>query len=118
MATPITVGQTINGTLTTSDCASPSFGEGSFADRYSFSGTAGQQVIVQATSGEIAPFLYLLASGGAVLDAAYTGTGVARLPSSGVQTLQTTGTYIIEILAGGQPKTGTYAITLGNETLP
>ncbi|MFY9557501.1 MAG: BACON domain-containing carbohydrate-binding protein, partial [Blastocatellia bacterium] len=46
---PINPGQTVNAALTNADCISPirSFGLASFfADRYSFSGTAGQQVSV------------------------------------------------------------------------
>src|SRR5439155_10607669 len=48
---PITVGETLTGVLTATDCLAPVlnaryFGSGAVADRYAFSGTAGQQVVV------------------------------------------------------------------------
>src|SRR5436853_1575180 len=51
-ATPITVGQTLNGTLSNTDCQAPELGNpsGYFADRYSFTGVAGQAVAITATS--------------------------------------------------------------------
>src|SRR5262249_8656771 len=93
---PITVGQTINGMLTTSSChTSAVFGDQYFTDHYSFDGTAGQQVIVQATSSEIVPFLILLDP--SEIATGFTGGGTARMPSTGVETLPATGTYVIEI---------------------
>src|SRR2546428_11813375 len=63
-ATPITVGQTLNGTLANTDCQAPELGNpsGYFADRYSFSGVAGQAVAITATSTAFTPYLFL--SGG------------------------------------------------------
>ena len=54
--TPISIGQTVNGNLTTGDCP---LGDGTFYDTYSFNGTAGQQVAVSMTSSQFDTFLFL-----------------------------------------------------------
>src|ERR1043165_3056784 len=54
--TPISIGQTVNGNLTTSACP---LGDGTFYDPYSFSGTAGQRVAVSMTSSQFDTFLFL-----------------------------------------------------------
>lgn len=48
--TPISQGQTLAGSLTTSDCRSPVRGSSYYADRYSFTGAAGQAVAVSANT--------------------------------------------------------------------
>src|SRR5439155_26496372 len=66
--------------------ALPIFGPSYFVDRYSFSGVAGQEVVVQVASVEILPEIALLRpSDGAVLAYGYSGTGLARLPGSGAE---------------------------------
>src|SRR5205085_9733788 len=52
-ATPISVGQTINGSLVSGDCISRVRGLNYNADRYTFSGTAGQQIAITVTSPTI-----------------------------------------------------------------
>ena len=51
VATPISSGLAINGNLSAGDCRSPSRGVEFFADRYSFSGTAGQRISITMNSG-------------------------------------------------------------------
>jgi len=76
-------------------------------DRYSFSGVAGEQVVVQVASAEILPEIALLNPSGSVLTYGYSGTGLVRLPSSGAFTLPDDGVYIIEVAGiGGVDQTG------------
>ncbi len=92
--TPITVGQTVNGNLTGSDCP---LGDGTFYDPYSFSGTAGQRVAVLMTA-QLDTFLFLNRPDGSVLAFDDDGGGGfnSRIPAGGgFITLPTTGTYTI-----------------------
>jgi hypothetical protein len=67
--TAISIGQTVRGALTTSDGRSPIKGKGRsyYCDRYTFSGTAGQQVAIQLTSSAFDTSLYLIGPSGRVL---------------------------------------------------
>jgi hypothetical protein len=65
--TSISIGQTVNGALTTSDGRSPIKGSSYYCDRYTFSGTAGQQVAIQLTSSAFDTSLYLIGPSGRVL---------------------------------------------------
>lgn len=92
--TPISVGQTVNGNLTGSDCP---LGDGTFYDPYSFSGTAGQRVAVSMTA-QFDTYLFLNRPDGTVLaEDDDGGEGFnSRIPAnSGFITLPTTGTYTI-----------------------
>jgi len=107
--TPISIGQTVNGTIATTDCT---WGNGYYNDRYSFTGTAGQQITIQMSSTALDPYLYLISSGGTVLaeDNNSGGGTIARITYS----LPSSGTYIIEAdsyLANGL---GTYTLTLSS----
>ena len=51
-ATPITFGQTLNGTLATGDCHSPVRGNNFFADRYTFNALAGQRIAITTSCTE------------------------------------------------------------------
>jgi hypothetical protein len=110
--TTLTIPQTVNGTLASTDCQNPI--DNSFYDAYSFTGTAGQQVTINMTSTTFDTYLYLMVPGETTLrnlsdpnptiqdDDGGGGTN-SRLPSnqplaqappfSG--TLPTTGTYTI-----------------------
>ena len=115
--TPISFGQTINGTLSPSDCP---LSDGSVLDAYSFSGTAGQRISVSMSSTAFDTYLYLLNPDGSELAINDDAQGTnSRIPISGSITLPTTGTYTI--LANsfwpignpeGQPATGAYSLTL------
>jgi hypothetical protein len=65
--TAISIGQTVSGALTTSDGRSPIKGRSYYCDRYTFSGTAGQQVAIQLTSSAFDTSLYLIGPSGRVL---------------------------------------------------
>ena len=99
-STPITSGQTVNGSLQTSDCRLPA--DSSFINTYTFSGTAGQNVSITMTSSVFDAYLILLDPGGINLDEDDNGAGGtnAHLPSgkrtfTGV--LSATGNYTIYV---------------------
>jgi outer membrane protein assembly factor BamB len=112
-ATPISIGQTINGNLTTGDCP---LGDGTFYDTYSFNGTAGQRVAVSMTSSQFDTFLFMHRPDGSPLALDDDGGGGtnSRIPSeSGFITLPVTGTYAIWANAfDPSDTTGSYSITL------
>src|SRR5207244_2469441 len=83
-ATPITVGQTLNGTLANTDCQAPELGNpsGYFANRSSFSGVAGQAVAITGTSTAFTPYLFLLHGSDASQVTSTSGSqSFARIPS-------------------------------------
>ncbi|MFN0165697.1 MAG: BACON domain-containing protein [Bryobacteraceae bacterium] len=108
--TAINAPQTVTGSWNTTDCTSP-LRAGRFADRYSFSGTAGQQVAISLSSAADS-FLYLIAPNGTVLaEDDDSGTGLnARIPGSGLFTLPTGGAYLIEATTFGAGETGAYTL--------
>ena len=109
--TQISSGNT-NGTISTSDCPSPSRGVSYFADRYSFTASAGQQVTIRMTqgSGDLDPYLYLIGPDG------YVVTQNDDLPGSndsligGPFTLPLSGRYVVEASSFGRNQTGAYVI--------
>ena len=117
-ATPISVGQTINGNLTTGDCP---LGDGTFYDTYSFNGNAGQRVAVSMTSSQFDTFLFLNRPDGsplAVDDDGGDGTNSRVPPGSGFITLPVTGTYTIWANAfDPADTTGSYSVTLSAPVL-
>jgi Metallo-peptidase family M12/Calx-beta domain/Reprolysin family propeptide/Bacterial pre-peptidase C-terminal domain len=118
VATPIAGGVPINGSLTTGDCRAPSRGVDFFADRYTFDAAMGQQITItmNQSSGNVDPYLYLIAPDGYVVTQADFGSGLnAQIPEvspSGVFTLPQTGRYIIEATSSGRGQTGDYQLTL------
>jgi hypothetical protein len=112
-ATPITIGQTINGSLTTSDCIFPDTTR--YADVYDFNGTAGQKIAVSMNSTQFDTYLYLVNSSNQILaedDDGGDGTN-SRIPAvSGFFTLPATGTYSIWATSFGEGATGSYSISL------
>ncbi|MEK7829638.1 MAG: pre-peptidase C-terminal domain-containing protein, partial [Acidobacteriota bacterium] len=84
-SSPITSGQTINGTLSTGDCPSSFRTSTTFSDHYSFSATAGQRVAVTMTSSAFDAFLYLIGPNGALIgsDDDSGGGNNSRFPSTG-----------------------------------
>ena len=116
--TPITAGQIINGTLGFSDCYSFQRGQQYPADRYSFSGTAGQRVAIRADSSTVDTFLYLVDPGGTAVASNDDGdvrTG-ARIPAgTDFFILPSSGSYQIEITSfSTAAATGAYSISLSN----
>jgi hypothetical protein len=114
--TPINFGQTVNGTLSTSDCP---LGDGSYVDAYSFNGTAGQRISILMTSSAFDTYLYLLNPDGSALAIDDDGGGGSnsRIPSSsGFLTLPTTGSYTILANSFDAGATGNYSLTLSEQT--
>ena len=110
----IAIGQTLNGNLSLGDCESPIRGTGFFADRYSFTASAGQQVSI-TTSGGFDTFLNLLGPNGVVLladDDSGGGTN-SRIPGgTGNLPLGVAGTYTIEVTGFDTDDIGSYSLTL------
>ncbi|MET0623611.1 MAG: FG-GAP-like repeat-containing protein, partial [Pyrinomonadaceae bacterium] len=111
-SSPISFGQTVNGTLQSTDC---NFSDGSLYDTYTFNGTAGQSVIISMNSSAFDTYLFLLSPAGAVLasdDDGGSGTN-SRIPSgTGGFTLPTTGTYRILANSFAPNTTGAYQLRL------
>ncbi|MGH9967673.1 MAG: M12 family metallo-peptidase [Pyrinomonadaceae bacterium] len=124
--TPISFGQTINGSLSPSDCRS-SQAINSFADQYTFSGVAGRQIRIDMSSTGspvVDTYLYLIGPvnvpGGTVLtenDDIVLGSNTnSRIPVNGFFTLPATGAYIIESSSFDANETGPYSITLSDNS--
>jgi hypothetical protein len=115
---PIAIGTVVNGTLTAADCLSVLDGEGFYADVYSFSGVAGQQISVLARSTQIDTYLRLLDASGAVIAFNDDGAGGtdSRLPAAGVFTLPAAGTYRVEITAFTINDTGGYTLLVSERS--
>ncbi|MBS1787158.1 MAG: pre-peptidase C-terminal domain-containing protein [Acidobacteria bacterium] len=116
--TPIVAGQTLNGTLAISDCYSLQRGQRYPADRYSFSGTAGQRVAIRADSSVVDTFLYLMDPTGTVVASNDDGDSrtSARIPAgTGFFTLPSSGVYQIEVTSfSTTAATGAYSVNLSS----
>lgn len=117
-ATSLSVPATFTGSLTTGDCLSRQRLVAGlyrpYADRFTFSGTAGQRIALTLQSGSLDTYIYILSPSGAVLasdDDSGGGTN-SRIPASGFLTLPTTGTYTIEVTSYQQGVTGNYQLLL------
>ncbi len=113
----ISPGQTINASLTTSDCIFT--GTTRYVDVYEFSGTSGQQVAILMDSAIFDTYLYLVNLNNDLIDEDDDGgDGVnSRIPAnSGFITLPATGTYRIYATSfsfdGVTGSTGAYSLTL------
>jgi len=117
---PIAYGTTLNGALAVSDCNL----SGRYTDQFSFSGTAGDRVMIRLSSSDFAESLILHNTANTTIYTFTTGGAAndARVPNSfGFYTLPATGTYIISASNwgnGGSP-TGNYSLTLHSDrTVP
>ncbi|MGR3309426.1 MAG: S8 family serine peptidase [Candidatus Brocadiales bacterium] len=118
----IDIGQTVSDTLSPSICWSIGRGCLYFADRYSFSASAGQVVGISLTSpgalnslGWFDTYLYLIGPGGSVIDENDDGGSNfnSRIPpGSGFRTLSESGTYIIEVTSFAANANGNYILSL------
>ncbi|MBI4850812.1 MAG: pre-peptidase C-terminal domain-containing protein, partial [Acidobacteria bacterium] len=106
--TPITSGQIINGNLQNDDCKSMDRGNSFFADRYTFSGQAGQRIDILITEANFDTFLILYSpTNNRIASDDDNGVGnLARLSF----TLPTTGTYTFEVTSSSSSGTGTYSV--------
>ena len=112
------------GALATTDCLSSSR-TGSFADRYTFAGTQGQQIAIELTSTAFDTYLIFGGSfttptsgGGFVtVNDDSGGTLNSRIPiNSGFFTLEFTGSYSIEVTSFAGGATGPYTLTVTTPT--
>jgi uncharacterized protein (TIGR03437 family) len=117
VVTPISIGQTVNGELATSDCRSPlriKDGARPFADRYSFNAAGGQPVIISLKSVSFDTYLYLLRPDGSVFtqndDSVSEGSGIPA--GAGFLTFPSSGTFTIEVTAFSASALGAYTLGL------
>jgi hypothetical protein len=111
--TPIGVVETVRGSLSVSDCWSTQRGVLYYADQYSFTASAGQEVSIAYTPSGFAPYVYLIGPDGEVVGQAHSDFSgqTARIPSgAGFLTLPTSGAYIIEVTSTYTGSTGTYTL--------
>jgi len=105
----ITYGSSLDGSLVVTDGPSRLM-IGSYADNYSFTGSAGDLVLIDLTSNEFDTYLYLYDPDGNLVaeNDDYDGTSRSlisyKLPSGG--------TYTIEVTSYSESETGNYRIVL------
>ncbi len=121
--TAISVGQTINGTLVTTDCVFA--GTTRNLDVYSFSGTAGQQIAISLNSSAFDAYLYLVNPSSQIIAQDDDGGGGtnSRIPAtSGFFNLPAAGTYTIYATAfsadGLTGSTGAYTVSFSAAQTP
>jgi hypothetical protein len=120
-STPISIGQTVNGTLQSGDCL---YTDNSFYDAYTFNATAGQQVFFTMNSAQFNTFLLLYQGsypGGSFIIGDDNGGGGtnSRIPAtSGFFTIPASGTYTILANSLSLGETGSYSLTLGSNVSP
>ncbi|HET6671461.1 MAG TPA: Ig-like domain-containing protein [Pyrinomonadaceae bacterium] len=112
--TPISLGQTINGSHAETDCAAPI---GNRNDSYLFDANAGEPIAITMTAGFFDTRLILMDPNGAVIASDDNGNGGtdSRIPAgSGFMTLPSSGTYTIVATSAvvGLVAGGPYALTL------
>lgn len=108
-------GTSYSGTLSATDCTQGARGASYYTDRYSFNGTAGQQVAFQLSSTAFDTYLYLRTPTGSVWLSNDDGGGGtnSRIPaSSGGYTLPAgmSGTWVIEVTSFSAGRTGAYTL--------
>ena len=114
MTTPIALGQTRSGSLTTTDCRYP-LGSSWYSDAYSFNGTAGQQVAISMSSSSFDTWVALVSPTGTELTFDNDGGGGtnSRIPAgTGFFTLPSTGTFVIQASSNATNATGAYTVSL------
>lgn len=114
IVTPMSLGQTVNGTLSETDCGSSWL---SFlllyTDVYSFNGVAGQQLRISMNAPTFVPYLNLMGPNGALVASSNNNGGPnnAFLPnSSSLLTLPTTGLYTFEATSWSDRVTGAFTV--------
>ncbi|MDQ3013159.1 MAG: pre-peptidase C-terminal domain-containing protein, partial [Acidobacteriota bacterium] len=117
-ATPITLGETINGTLSPGACRSV-LDDSALAVRYTFQANAGQQMAVNLDSAAFDAYLVLSGPDGEKIaedDDSGPGTN-ARIPapssySTNFITLLADGTYTIEVTSPDENPAGSFSLKL------
>ncbi len=112
-STPIAIGANLNGTLGAGSCTSPIRGN-TPAQRYTFTGNAGQQVAIGLSSTAFDTHLYLISPTGTVAAENGDSNGTnSRIPvTAGWVTLATSGTYTIEATSFTAGAAGAFTLSL------
>ena len=104
----MSMGDTVNGTLSATGCRSAIKGSSFFAAQYSFTATAGQQVSIQVSSDAFDSYIYLLGPNGRIIaqdDDSGGGT------NSQIQlSIPADGTYIIEVTSFNLNSLGSFTL--------
>ncbi len=109
--TPLSCGQTVNGTLATTDCQEPANGGGFFYDDlYGFTATAGQQIAISLSSATVDTYLFIEDGAGNVIQQDDDGGGGTNSRAS--FTVPTSGTYYAVASSAQTAATGPYSLTL------
>lgn len=113
----IAYGQTVNGSLSVTDCTDDVNGDIYYADYYQFTGTTGDKIYIQQSSTSIDPWLMLIFPSGNYLENDDGGGGTtARIPAtSGYYTLPESGTYLLEATSAYAGTTGNYGLVLAQQ---
>ncbi len=90
-AMPIAYGQTISNAWDAASCRSGARS----TDVYSFSATAGDQIVMTLATAQFATLIELVDGSGTVIAVSDGNANSARLPADGLRTLTTGGTYTI-----------------------
>lgn len=108
---PITIGQTVNGTLNSDDQTISHWG---IIDCYSFNAQVGQQIAIELNSSDFDTFLGLLNSTQSLAQNNDGGEGTnSRIPAgSGYYTIPSSGTYYIIVNSYDGTSTGNYTLSL------
>jgi hypothetical protein len=107
----IACGQTVSGTLDSSDCSTSN---GSYADRYQFAGTAGQTVTITQRSTSFDSYLALFNPSNQ--DVGENNNGGGGNDAQLVGQLATSGTWEIIATSNAIAETGNYTLTLNCAT--
>lgn len=111
--------QTVNGSLSTTDCTDDVSGASYYADYYQFTGTAGDKIAIQMSSTGFDNWLVLWFPSGNYTNNDNGGGGTnARIPAtSGYYTLPESGTYLLQTTSYASNKTGSYTLSLAKEAV-
>ena len=98
------------GTISASDCDDSPRGSGFLADTHTFSGTQGEEVLIQADWANLDGYLYLEAPDGSIEDQNddYIDTSGSKIERA----LNQTGTYTLWATTKNQDDTGDYQVSL------
>ena len=112
---PITIGQTLSGTLTSTDCA---FDDGSFVDMYrlAVAGSTRVQIDVSSSAFDTYLILFEVQADGTLVAVAFDNDAGPGADARIVQTLAANTTYLVAAnsLLGGQ--TGPYSVSVQTST--
>jgi hypothetical protein len=122
--TPISIGQTLTGSLDNTDCfAGQPDRQKAFGDLYTFTARAGQRIKIELTAnttGSPDTFIYLFGPDGSIVafeDDIDPGVQTdSRLPVTGFFPLPQTGIYTIEATSFGNNATGGYTLKLSDDS--